>query len=211
MTERDPAALVEEMRRYICNKVAAGFLDSDEIVEAAFDCFSDDLADARLEPAMLRRIAGIETDKAFVERLDTQRQWPAVTDCDRLDQAFADLDRSGIVARQNFTCCQNCGHAEIGDEIAAAEESGIRPIGYTFFHWQTTDRVAEDGNLYLYYGAVAGDGAASVRVGRAIVETLERHCLAVEWNGSLDKAIHVRLKWQRRVSQQMAERDSRMR
>jgi hypothetical protein len=150
-------------------------------------------------------------DKAFAERLDAQRNWPAVTDCDRLDQAFADLDRSGIVARQNFTCCQNCGHAEIGDEIAAAEESGIRPIGYTFFHWQTTDRVVEDGNLYLYYGAVAGDGAASVRVGRAIVETLERHCLAVEWNGTLDKAIHVRLKWQRRVSQQMAERDSRMR
>ena len=120
MTERDPAALAQEVRRYIRNKVAAGFLDASEVEEAAFDCFVDDFADARLEPAMLRRIAGVETDKAFSERLDAQRNWPAVTDCDRLDQAFDDLDRSGIVARQNFTCCQNCGHAEMGDEIAAA-------------------------------------------------------------------------------------------
>jgi hypothetical protein len=211
MTERDAAALVQEMRGYIHKKVAAGFLDADEIAETAFDCFSDDLADARLEPAMLRRIAEGETDKAFAERLDAQRNWPAVTDCDRLDQAFADLDRSGIVARQNFTCCQNCGHAEIGDEIAAAKRSGTRPIGYTFFHWQTTDHAVEDGNLYLYYGAVAGDGAASVRIGRVIVATLERQGLAVDWNGSLDKAIHVKLKWQRRVSQRMAERGPRMR
>jgi hypothetical protein len=69
----------------------------------------------------------------------------------------------------------------------------------------------EDGNLYLYYGAVAGDGAASVRIGRVIVATLERQGLAVDWNGSLDKAIHVKLKWQRRVSQRMAERGPRMR
>jgi hypothetical protein len=131
MTERGPASLVDEMRHYNRHKVAAGFLDANEVEEAAFDCFVDDLADAQLEPAMLRRIAGVETDKAFAEQLDVQGQWPSVTDCDRLDQAFADLDGSGIVARQNFTCCQNCGHAEIGDEIAATEKSGTTLVGYT--------------------------------------------------------------------------------
>jgi len=38
--------------------------------------------------------------------LDAQREWPSVTDCDRLDRAFADLNGRGIVARQNFACCK---------------------------------------------------------------------------------------------------------
>jgi hypothetical protein len=211
MTDRGPASLVDEMRRYIRDRVAGGFLDANEVEEAACDCFTDDLADAQLDPAMLKRIAGVETDKAFAAQIDAQRQWPAVTDCDRLDQAFADLDRSGIVARQNFSCCGNCGHVEIGDEVADAEEAGTRVVGYTFFHWQGTDGAVETGNLYLHYGAVTGGEAASVRIARAVVEALERHGLAVDWSGRLDRAIHVKLNWQRRVSKQMAERDSRMR
>jgi hypothetical protein len=211
MTDRGPASLVEEMRHYIRTKVAGGYLDANEVKEAAFDCFIDEVGDTQLDPAVLKRIAGVETDKAFAEQLDAQRQWPAVTDCDRLDRAFADLERSGIVARQNFTCCQNCGHAEIGDAIGGAESSGTKPVGYTFFHWQTTEHAVEDGNLYLYYGAVRAGGDASVRVARAVVETLERHDLAVDWNGSLDKAIRVKLKWQRRVSTGMAQRNSGVR
>ncbi len=211
MAEASSASLVDEMRQYIRKEVAVGFLDANEVEQAVIDCFADDLGDAPLDPAMLRRIAGVETDKAFAEQLDVQRQWPAVTDCDRLDRAFADLNRSGIVARQNFACCNNCGHAEIGDEIEAAEKSGTKAIGYTFFHFQSTEGAVVYGDLYLAYSDLAGDQTAGVRIGRAIVETLERHGLTVEWNGSFERAILVKLKWQRRVSRQMAERDPRAR
>jgi hypothetical protein len=213
MTDRSPASLVEEMCRYIRKKVAGGFLDAKEVEEMACDCFLDGVGDdGQLDPALLRRIAGVETDKAFAEHLAAQQEWPAVTDCDRLDRAFADLDHAGIVARQNFTCCHTCGHAEIGDEIAQAERSGTSAIGYTFYHCQTTDGAVETGNVYLYYGAEVPDaevdqyGPASLRVGRAVVEALERRGLAVDWNGSLDTAIRVKLKWQRRITRQMAER-----
>lgn len=210
MTQRDPASLVDEMRRYIRGQIAGGFLDANEIEEVAVDSFMDELDGSQLDPAMLRRIAGVETDKAFAEQLALQQRWPEVTDCDRLDQAFAELNRSGIVARQNFSCCQNCGHAEIGEEIDAAEKSGTGAIGYTFFHVQTTEGAVETGDLYLAYGNVGGDETGSVRIGWAIVETLERWGLAVDWNGSIHKTIHVKLKWQRRVSKGMAERDLRI-
>ncbi len=211
MTENSSASLVDEMRQYILQQVSAGFLDANEVEQAAIDGFLYDLDDKQLEPALLERIAGVETDKAFAAQLDAQRQWPAVTDCDRLDRAFAGLNRSGIVARQNFACCTNCGHAEIGAEIEDAEKIGTKVIGYTFFHFQDTDRAVAHGDLYLAYGDLAGDQNAGVRIGQTIVEALRRHGLAVEWNGSFDKAILVKLKWQRRVSKQMAHRSSKAR
>jgi len=210
MTQGGPASLVDEIRQYIRKEVAAGFLDAREIEESAVDCFMNELKKGQLEPAMLRRIAGVETDKAFAEQLDAQQKWPAVTDCDRLDQAFADLDRSGIVARQNFTCCQNCGHAEIGEEIDTAEQAGTDVIGYAFFHLQNTGAAVETGNLYLYYGAMADGEDAAVRIGRAIVEALEQRGLRVDWNGERSTAIRVKLQWRRRVSPRMAERDTGM-
>ena len=55
-----------------------------------------------------------------------QATWPAETDCDRLDKAFADLEQHGIVARQNFSDCGTCGVAEIPAEIDAAKKSGSK-------------------------------------------------------------------------------------
>ena len=65
------------------------------------------------------------------------------------------------------------------------------------------------GDLYLAYSDLAGEEAAGVKIGWAVVESLERHGLAVEWSGSFDKTIRVKLTWQRRVSKQMAERKPR--
>lgn len=205
MTQGRAASLVAELRAHIRDQVATGYLTADEVEEGAVDSFVDDLG-SQLDPAMLQRIAGVETDKAFAALFEAQRQWPALTDCDRLDRAFADLDRSGIVARQNFACCQNCGHAEIGAEIDAAERSGTKAIGYAFFHCQSTDGAVAGGDLFVYYSDLEGDAAASVRIGRAVVGALERQGLAVHWDGSRNKAVQVTLKWQRRVSQQMAQR-----
>jgi hypothetical protein len=211
MAEGGSTSLVDEMRRYIRKQVAAGFLDADAVEQAAIDCFVDGLDDERLDPALLKRIAGVETDKAFAAQLDAQRQWPTVTDCDRLDRAFADLNRRGIVARQNFACCSNCGRAEIGGEIDTEQKRGIKVIGYTFFHSQGTEGAVEYGDLYLAYGDLTGEATAGVQIGRTIVEGLEQQGLPVEWNGSFDKAIRVKLTWQRRISTQMAKRNPQSR
>ncbi|MBO4207877.1 DUF6891 domain-containing protein [Micromonospora echinofusca] len=119
-----------------------------------------------------------------------EASWPPVTDCDRLDAAFAELNRVGIVARQDFTCCRNCGEAEIGAELADTDE------GYVFFHAQDTERAAEGGALWLRYGATSGPATP---VGQRVAETLTRHGLPVDWNGDPGRAIRVPLTWQRRI------------
>jgi hypothetical protein len=126
------------------------------------------------------------------ERVAAQAGW-GTTDCDRITAAFADLDRKGIVAREHFACCQNCGTAEIWDE--ADDE----PRGYTFFHMQDTES-AVAGDLHLSYGSRSNLPEATVAIGREVVEALEAHGLRTEWDGSTRTRILITdLNWQKRL------------
>src|SRR5215469_4841948 len=129
--------LTEELEDLVTRRVREGFDRFEEIVEDVVECLADDHPDTNLEP-LVRTAATAAWDRAREEQIS----WPVPTDCDRLDRAFAALERSGVVARQNFTCCQNCGHAEIDDEIGEASKQR-RIVGYTFYHFQDTERAAE--------------------------------------------------------------------
>ena len=138
------------------------------------------------------------TDRMLARHFALQHSWLDETDCDRLEEAFAELDRHGIVARQNFACCQSCGHAEIWEAIDDTMQ--YRPVlGYVFFHQQDTDNAVQGGYLYLAYGAVDGSSSKSLRVGHEVVAALQRAGLPVEWSGDLNKRICIpNLDWRRR-------------
>ena len=101
------------------------------------------------------------------------------------------------MARQNFTCCQNCGHAEIHDEIEAASKlAEVR--GYTFYHMQDTERAAQGGGVYLAYDALSGGPDAQNSIGHEIVAALRAAGLEPEWNGENSARILIPLEWKRR-------------
>lgn len=174
-------------------EVASGFYDEDSILTRAMDSFEEEL-----DPAVLRREVQRLLREALVEQEAAQRGWPARTDCDRLDDAFAALEADGVIARQNFTCCGTCGVAEIGDEIDAVLEAGQPARGYTFYHMQDTERAAEGEGLYLNYGACEEGEAAALAIAQDIVTQLTAHGLSVEWDGSFARRIAVSLDWKRR-------------
>ena len=62
----------------------------------------------------------------------------------KLDRAFEALRRAHVVAEQDFSCCNTCGHAEI--------EGDQGDLGYVFFHQQDTERLVESGSTYLSFG-----------------------------------------------------------
>jgi hypothetical protein len=121
-----------------------------------------------------------------------------VTDCDRLDAAFSDLEGKGVLARQDFSCCQNCGHGEAWSEVKEGLSRGQKLQGYTFYHQQDTERAVDGGGLYLAYGAVADGDEAETAVGKAIAEALQAQGLNVTWNGTNKQRIFVKLDWKRR-------------
>lgn len=184
---------INELRDVITLDVTAGYETRAQIIASAIDMLMGDYSHEWLDEQATRL-----TDEALARHKAEQALWKHSTDCDKLDEAFAELDRHGIVARQHFTCCQTCGHSEINAEIKATRVH--RPVrGYVFFHWQDTESVVKNGYLYLAYGAVNGKERDSQWIASDIITALQRAGLEAEWKGSVRSRICIRdFVWQRR-------------
>ena len=189
-----PADLLADMARTIRERVAAGFDPPEGIAAAAAELgYEYDLEPDDLGPTARRLTAA-----ALLAHQHEQAAWPAVTDCDRLDAAFAALDAAGVVARQDFSCCGTCGHAEIGGVLAAARSAGRAVRGYTFYHLQNTESAVEGCGLHLAYGGVEPTDAAAEVIAAEVAFALAAHGLRPTWAGSAGQCVFVPLDWKRR-------------
>jgi hypothetical protein len=179
----------QAVTEFIVERVREGFEPYESIVEMTIGNFDDEYDSAVLEPFVITT-----AKQLLLEHYQMQRQWTQPTDCDRLDQAFAELNKRGVVARQHFTCCSNCGHSSIWDEIEQAEADGQEIRGYTFYHKQDTEYAAHGSQLYLAFS-----GEDDVQIAREIVEVMEAHGFKIRWNGQADTRIALHpLDWKRR-------------
>ena len=116
---------------------------------------------------------------AIDQHMYEQSTWPAVTDCDLLDRAFAELEGRGILCRQNYCSCPSDGHAELVDEMEIARKAGRDVRGYAFFDQQVTDMAIHNGTLCLAFGP----GPATDEEISAIARVL-----LPEWRDKMDAA-----------------------
>jgi hypothetical protein len=184
----------DDLHEFIRVQVAAGFAPISDVVDEAVEVF----ADTTVAPNALRDAATTLAEQALATHLAEQVDWPAITDCDRIESAFAALDATGILARQHFSCCGACGANEIKDEIDQAKKDGRTIRGFTFFHIQDTEHAVGGESLFLSYGSVDGDRDEAVAVGNEIVEALRNEGLHPAWNGRHANRIGLPVAWQRR-------------
>jgi hypothetical protein len=184
---------LESLRDKIQRQVASGFASRDSIIDDANQWASGqwDVESARPHVEQL-------TDELIQAQRQAQESWPEVTDCDRLDRAFAELEEAGILARQNFSCCGMCGIGDAYREIEAAQASGRTIVGYTFYHEQDTESAVNGFDLCLNYGSVLQGESPALDIAQMIVKTLTRNGLKVDWNGTWQKRIAIKLDWKRR-------------
>jgi hypothetical protein len=183
---------LNDLREFIAHRVREGFESAHIIVENAID-YAYGKYDRGFEPEIKRLTAEL-----LAAHQAEKAGWGPTTDCDRLDQAFAALNTQGIVARQDFSCCNNCGFTEIWDEIEKAEK--LQPVeGYVFYHLQCTERAIKTGQLLLAYGSVEDDPPALRRVANKMVAELRRVGLDASWGGTTQHPIVVEgMVWRRR-------------
>jgi hypothetical protein len=182
----DNADIIAEFVRL---QTAVGELDAAALAVEAVEYMTDEMEPEQAEPVAWAAIAD-----AFAAHAADQRTWPESTDNDRLTLAFRDLETTGIVARENFACCRNCGMTEIRDEIAAGQTAR----GFVFYHAQGAEHGAAGEGVTLYYDAL--DGSDTAATGTEIVAALTGHGLTPRWSGSGGQGIHVPMVWQRRRS-----------
>src|SRR3954447_10412699 len=105
--------LLETIRHYLAVWVYAGFGSEQDIIARAiadWECsWQEDLRPAAELWPFIERV----TTELMEQHRDEQQRWPEVTDCDRLDASFAELDGMGILARQNYEQTLTSGHAAI--------------------------------------------------------------------------------------------------
>jgi hypothetical protein len=183
--------VLQQLQEYVTRRVAEGFAASEEIAESAVEYLYE------CDPEELRPYVGPVVAKLLEDHRLAQETWPAVTDCDKLDAAFAELESNGILARQDYLCCGTCAHAGLYAEMQQAPpDSSVR--GYVFYHGQDTEG-AIYGSIYLGYGSMECTEETMVGVANTVVETLRDHGITCEWNGQTNARILVKdFDWKRR-------------
>lgn len=199
----------EEIREWIKEYLREGFakgLPPSQVRDFVFDVLSGEMPDGELSAQIDAALPVIEA-----ERASQMAQWPEVTDCDRLDAAFDELKAAGIIAEQNYWCCQTCASGDVHAALKKARKSGgAVPRGYIYYHEQDTEGAIHGEGLFLAYGAEQRDKAANLAIAREVVETLQKHGLAPDWNGNLNTRIQVPVDWKRRTPLPDAYREAEM-
>ncbi|KFG00267.1 hypothetical protein IQ62_14590 [Streptomyces scabiei] len=185
-----PGDVREQVEERVRELLRCGYDDRARLSEAA----EEHLVDGDTRPVS-RAQARQLVDRLWVERLAEQETWDGVTDPERITRAFESLGAAhGITARENFTCCRNCGTTEIGAEGAPDAR------GFVFFHSQCTEGAAAGYGLTLLYGGFDDDDATTTMVGRQVVAALAAEGLSAQWDGDPTKAITVTpLNWRKRL------------
>jgi hypothetical protein len=91
-----------------------------------------------------------------------------------LNKAFQALRKAGYNAKQNLMCCQSCAWSSMTDQEA---EKAV------FYHRQDADDLKETGECYLSW---SGNGKEIVRI-------LKENDIKVDWEGSDDKRIKIKI------------------
>lgn len=176
-------AEAEEFARTL---VKTGYRSRAEIVEdVVVYCGEEQFTKTEAEPLV---------ERLWAQRLAEARTWPERTDPDRLTSVFDQLNERGIVAREDFACCRNCGFSEIGDE--AQDDSR----GFVFFHSQDSEGAANGHGLWLAYGTFSDSDDDIAAIGREVAVALTEAGLPVVWDGTPELRIAITpLDWKKRL------------
>jgi hypothetical protein len=189
---------MDERREEACHairyRVWSGYYDAEEVFDSVvedvwFD--SDDEDDKWLRAAIRRE---------FQKKRKAERDWPAFTSCDRLDQVFESLRNQGVLTRHRCGLTIQDG-LEVIDQLYA-DAGGMRSglTGYCFYHLQDMEAAMwGEVGLWLAFGSFPPTRQRAVATGQLVREEFEGAGFPVEWNGTADTRLLLKgFRWQRR-------------
>lgn len=118
------------------------------------------------------------------------------SDMIRLENAFDELARAGIIAKHNYWCCGGCVGGVLQAEYNGYSEAQRETtIGYVYYHEQSAERAINNGYLQMYYGSlpvIEDGGRGDDRfIGEMIAKALCENGFAPEWDGDPNSFIDL--------------------
>lgn len=187
--------------------------DHDAILKACREVYLQDECPESERDSFIR-FAADELERAEARIASEKLEWPAETDCDRLDRVEAALRERGILLWQASPCCDSCTFGDLPDRIGIINHRhpGFRDRirGYAFFIDQNMPEMLSKStelSLHLGYGWLSADQSGvpreiyeknAVGIAREVCECLKSEGFDVDWNGKLSLKIGISVNWQRR-------------
>jgi len=120
----------------------------------------------------------------------------------KLDEAFKELRKAGLIARQAFLCCSRCAGSQLAEDAHKLVEKGKEVVGVVFYHKQDADCLKWEGKTNLRYGQANyyGEGKEAQPIGREtkevgemVIKALAAAGVRYTWDGNPDKTIELDL------------------
>jgi hypothetical protein len=178
--------------------VQAGFLSRSALLEGIGPAVAHTLQ--RPAPYLTASLTHL-AEREIIRRDKLSKNWPKVTHCDALDQAFLELNQSGIVALQapHF---DNCGtKAEARNQMQGLVQASKSARGFAYYNGQDLMNAIAFHGLMIGFEPYAQSGppSAAISIGRAIASGLGRHGFKVHWDGTAETKLFIkRFNWRRR-------------
>lgn len=183
---------VDEIKKTIRFYVWSGYYDQNEVFDIVID--EVDYIEAEVE-----RILREAIDREFRTKREIEKSWPAITDCDRLDDVFHVLQGRGILTRHRCGMTIQDGLDVIGRLYNESGDKRSELVGYCFYHLQDMEAaISGKVGLWMAFGGFPPTHEQSVLVGQLIIQEFGRVGFTIEWNGNSESRLLLKgFKWQR--------------
>lgn len=184
----DKAARLAQLGTYAAVQVRSGYRQPGDVRADIFDAVIDEVR----EPGEAQRLTDALVAAALREVESDADGWPELTDFDRLEAAFADLEAADLVVLQ---ACED--HWSANQALQQRSVEGATPWGIAHFTHPDVWHAVEHGMLEvnLWHGSSAnvapGDDLLTF-----VLRTLADHGIAAAFD---EGRIEVTVAWQRRL------------
>lgn len=174
--------------------IKSGFESLEDIIAETLETVEDEGWENEIGEEWIQE----NVTREYEKHSQTSKTWQQPTDPERLRQAFDSLCQQQIIALHNAGYETSDAVYEASDIWKDAEDEGLTPIGYCYYHGQDLERAIEDDLLMIgFYGATENNEKEAIIIGNKVVAALQAVGFEIDWNGSAKKRIAIRnFKWQ---------------
>lgn len=182
-----------------------------QVVRAGRDTYPDMLESVE-DAASYCGLSSTEAEKILDEEISVliaeQETWPQITEVDRLNAAFSDLEALGYHTGGGLVddAVYEVSKARKADK--QAKKIGGELPGYVFYRIEGVEEALSGGHpIYFWYGIPRRKTAHSnkLRVVSDLNAALQAQGLKPEWGGTLKSQLNLPIKWQVRWDESRAK------
>lgn len=174
----------------IVSQIRMGFWPVDIIKEVVIEQVEDNEFEDEISEEWVNKLVDVEFEKLTLE----SKSWDKPTDTDKLINAFDELCSLNIIALHNAGYTTSEGEEEVVAVEIELRKRGIVSDGYCFYHAQDLERAIdpESKSLLIAFQKIDNsDKEVTLKVGKQVVEILEKNGITVKWNGNVNEKIEI--------------------